>query len=91
MLGPDGFNGFNGFRSGADGQLRAQPVGQTGLAIDPMVGGVGVGDTLIPADLRNPGCGGIEGGCVAANAASWPVISSLMQIVRVSVLFIRIV
>jgi hypothetical protein len=59
------FESFNSLGSGTDCQLRAQAVVPARFAIDPMMGGVGVGvgvgDALIPADLRNPGRGLVEG------------------------------
>jgi hypothetical protein len=60
-LGIHRFESFHGLRSGTDRQLCAQAIVQARFTIDPMVGGVGVGDALIPAYLRNPGCGLIEG------------------------------
>src|SRR5262249_852949 len=42
---------------GADGQLRTESVVQARLAVDLMVGGIRVGDVLVPAHPRNPrGC-----------------------------------
>ncbi|HEX2347709.1 MAG TPA: hypothetical protein VHI51_04660, partial [Ktedonobacterales bacterium] len=38
-----------------------QPEPLTSLAIDPMVSRVRVRDALIPAHLRNPGRGSVEG------------------------------
>ena len=48
-------------RPGTDGHLRAQPVGQAGLPLDPMGRRVGVGDALIPTHARTPGSRFVEG------------------------------
>jgi hypothetical protein len=73
--------------------LSAQAEAFAGLAIDTVMRCVGVGDALVPAHPRNP-CrcrveGALKARCVAANAAAWPSISSLQQIVRMSILLIQ--
>jgi hypothetical protein len=57
----DGFDGFDGRGPGTHRQLLTQPKPLAGFTIHPMMRGGAVGDTLIPAHLRNPGCGLIEG------------------------------
>src|SRR5262249_41605273 len=60
-FGPNRFDGFNCLGLGTDGPLRAETKVQARLAIHPMEGGIGVGNTLIPAHLRYPRRGLVEG------------------------------
>jgi hypothetical protein len=71
--------------------LSAQAIGQSRLTIHPVVGGIGIGDVLIPAHSRNPVVASLKARCVAVSAASWLSTSSLQQMVRLSVLLKRAV
>ncbi len=57
LLGTCGFNHFHGLSTGTHSQLSTQPKAGAGLAIDAMMGGIGIGDVLTPTHGSNPrGC-----------------------------------
>jgi hypothetical protein len=60
FLRPDRLDGLHRLRTGTDRQLREQAEAQAGLTIHAVMGSVGVGDALVPADGRNPGGGFIK-------------------------------
>lgn len=60
FLRPDRLDGLHRLRTGTDRQLREQAEAQAGLTIHAVMGSVGVGDALVPADGPNPGGGFIK-------------------------------
>ncbi len=84
LLSSDALDGFHRLRTGANRQLRAQPEAGAGLSIDAVM-------RCYQQTIATQEAASLKRRCVSARAASWPVASSLMQIVLVSVSFIRTV
>src|SRR5262249_7945819 len=65
LLGVDRLNRRSSLGSGTDRDLRAQPLDQAWLPLDPVRGrgggGGGGGDPFLPAHARTPGCRGVKG------------------------------